>query len=145
MAKVIKSDVESQTISTSYSLWQNALVGVLLGIIYWFLMTLIGYYIKSTNISGDIITIIVAILGTVVMLRLHMAQPLIIAVATGASLWGISGWTSGLVWWETVAWIVLLYGLDYVFFSWVARYARALPVLITMIFVIIVVRIASVL
>ena len=145
MAKVIKSDVESQTISTSYSLWQNALVGVLLGIIYWFLMTLIGYYIKSTNISGDIITIIVAILGTVVMLRLHMAQPLIIAVATGASLWGISEWTSGLVWGETVAWIMLLYGLAYVLFSWIARYTRVLPVLITMIFVIIIVQIASVL
>ena len=119
------------------------MVGVLLGVIYWVLMALISYYIKPTNISGDIITIIVATLGIVVMLRLHMAQPLIIAVATGASLWGISGWTSGLVWWETVAWIVLLYGLAYVLFSWVARYARALPVLITMVFVIIVVRITS--
>ncbi|HUC96040.1 MAG TPA: hypothetical protein VMR16_00020 [Candidatus Saccharimonadales bacterium] len=143
MAKVINNDTQSQSISASYSLWRIALVGIALGAIYGGLSPLIQRYINSTEVSGGIATILVATLGIIVMLRLHMAQPLIVGITTGVTLWGLAQWTSGLNSVEAVAWSVLLYGLAYILFSWVARYARALPVLITVIIIIVAVRIAS--
>ena len=145
MAKVIKSDIESQTFSSSYTLWKIFLVGILLGIAYWVLTKLVDYYVNSTNISGDIMTIIVAVIGIAVMVRLRMAQPLIVACATAASLWGIFSWISGLGWIESIVWVILMYGISYVLFSWIARYTRVLPVLVIMIIIIITVRIAVVL
>ena len=139
MAKIIQSDIESQTVSTSYSLLQIIIMGMLLGVVYWGLTSLFGI----TAIPGGVVTIVVAVLGILVMLRLHMAQPLIIALATGASLWGLSQWTSGLAWGEVIIWTVLLYGLAYTLFSWIARYTRAIPVLTTMLIVIIAVHIAT--
>ena len=143
MAKVINNDTQPQSISESYSLWRIALVGIALGAIYGGLSPLIQRYINSTEVSGDIATILVATLGIIVMLRLHMAQPLIVGVTTAVTLWGLAQWTGGLNSSEAVAWSVLLYGLAYILFSWVARYARALPVLITVIIIIVAVRIAS--
>ncbi|HZJ34519.1 MAG TPA: hypothetical protein VFD55_00710 [Candidatus Angelobacter sp.] len=145
MARVIKWDTESQTISTSYSFWRVALFGALLGVIYWGLTVLIGRFINSISISGNIASILVATLGIILMLRFRMAQPLIVAVATGVSLWGLSQWINGLGWIEIIAWSALLYGLAYTLFSWVARYARVVPVLIAIILIIIILRIAIVL
>ena len=145
MAKVIKSDIESQTVSSSFTLWKIFLVGILLGVAYWILTKLVNNYVDSTNISGDVMTIIVAVIGMAVMVRLRMAQPLIIACATAASLWGIFGWISGLGWIESILWVISMYGISYVLFSWMARYTRVLPVLVITIIIIITVRIAAVL
>jgi len=145
MARVIKWDTESQTTSTSYSFWRVALFGALLGAIYWALTVLIGRFISSISISGNIASILVATLGIILMLRFRMAQPLIVAVAAGVSLWGLSQWTDGLGWIEIIVWSSLLYGLAYTLFSWIARYARVVPVLIAIILIIIILRIAIVL
>jgi len=145
MAKIIKWDTESQTIGTSYSFWRIALFGALLGVIYWGLTVLINRFIDSISISGNIASILVATLGIILMLRFRMAQPLIVAVAAGASLWGLSQWTNGLGWIEIIAWSALLYGLVYTLFSWIARYARVVPVLIAIILIIIILRITIVL
>jgi hypothetical protein len=145
MAKIINNDIEQHAISAPYLLWQIALVGVALGVIHWCLTALIGRYIDSTSISGDIATILVATLGVLVMIRLHMAQPLIVAVASGLALWGLARWTSGLSWGEIVAWNALLYGLSYTLFSWIARYTLVVPVLSSMALVIVLVRIATIL
>jgi len=144
MAKVIDSDTGLKTVSASYSPVRVALTGIVLGIVYYFLTVLLNkYFIKSVTVSGDVATILVATLGIMVMLRLRMAQPLIIAIASGAALWGLSQWTGGLSWGEVIAWNVILYGLAYILFAWIARYSRALPVLIAIVIVIIIVRIVS--
>jgi hypothetical protein len=158
MAKVIKTDIESRAIGESYSLWQIALVGVALGALYWCLTAFIEHYIidpifcrslsnastclNSTSISGGIATILVAAIGITVILRLYMARPLIIAAAVGIALWGLAQWTDGLVWGEAMAWSMLLYGLAYALFSWIARYVRVVPVVIAMLLIIIAVRFA---
>ena len=111
MARIIKWDTEPQTISASYSLWQTALVGVVLGMVYWGLTAFIGRFVDSTNISGDIATILIATIGII------------------------------LAWGEVAAWSALLYGLAYILFSWIARYARIVPVLITIVVIVIVLRI----
>lgn len=158
MAKVIKTEVESRAIGTSYLLWQITLVGAVLGVIYWGLAAMIESYIinpifcrsvsnattcfNSTSISGDIATILVATIGIAIILRLYMARPLIIAVAVGVSLWGLSQWTSGLSWGESIAWSVLLYSLAYSLFSWIARYKQFTLVLAAMVLIISTVRFA---
>lgn len=141
MVTIINNDTEQQVISPSYSIWKIALIGVALGVIYWGLTAIINRSINSVNIAGDISAIIVAVLGIFVMLRLLIAQPLIIALASGMALWGLANWTMGLAWGEAIAWSVLLYGLAYVLFSWIARYVRVMPVLAAMTIIIIIVRI----
>jgi hypothetical protein len=156
MAKIVETNIESRAIGTSYSLWQIALVGVALGLLFWCLTSLIERYIinpmfcrsitnalaclDSTIISGNIATILVAAVGTTLILRLYLARPLIIAVAAGASLWGLAQWTNGLSWMEAIAWSMLLYGLAYTLFSWVARWLQVIPVIVTMILIILAVR-----
>ena len=158
MAKVINTEIESRAVGTSYSLWQIALVGLVLGVLYWCLAGSIENYIidpifcrsisnamaclNSASISGDIATILVATVGVIVILRLYMARPLVIALAVGVSLWGLSQWTSGLAWGEAIAWSALLYGLAYTLFSWIARYKRFTLVLIAIVLVIFAVRFA---
>ncbi len=143
MAKLITTDTETQSISASYSWWRVTLIGALLGVIYWGLAELLSNYADSVATAGYIATILVATFGIIVMIRARMAQPLIIAIATGFSLWGLSQLTRGLSWGEAIAWSIALYGLAYVLFSWIARYTRPFPVFTAMIIVIIAVRIAS--
>lgn len=158
MAKVIQEDTQSQQVATTYPVWKIALTGAGLGAIYWILTVLIGKYVidpifcrsvtdaaactNSVGIAGDVATVLIAALGVMIMLRLRVVQPLIIAVASAAALWGLSRWTEGLVWAEIVAWSVLLYALAYALFSWISRYSRIIPVLIAVIVAIIIVRIA---
>lgn len=157
MAKVIENDTELQLISTSYPVLKIALVGVLSGLFFWLLTMLIERYVidslfchsvsgvltcsKSTNISGNIATILVAIWGIVTMVRLRIAQPLIIAAAVGAALWGLAQWTDGLPVGEIIVWSMFTYALAYIVFSWITRYARVLPTLAIMTIIIIAERI----
>lgn len=158
MAKVIKEEtIQAQTISPVYSPWRIAAVGAVLGVAYWALTAIIDYLIispvfcrptgnvsiciNSISVSGDIATILVAVVGIAIMVRLRFMQPLIIAVASAAVLWGLSGWTNGLLWGEIVAWSALLYGLSYLLFSWVSRYTRIVPVMIYVVAIVLVLRI----
>lgn len=143
MAKIIESDTERHVISKQYSLWRIILIGALLGVVYYYLTAFIGRYIDSTNTPGYIATVLVATGGIIIMIGLRMAQPLIIAIASGIALWGLAQWTGGLVWNEAVAWSALLYGLSYTLFSWIARYALAIPVVSAMTLVVILVRVAA--
>lgn len=141
MAKVIIEGDETNPVFEPYSIWRICLVGAALGAIFWFLTAIIIQVIESVSVAGDVAAILTATLGVVVMLRLRMAQPLIIALATCLSLWGLAGWTSGLAVFEVIAFSVLLYCLCYVLFSWIARYSQVVPVLSVIALVIIATRI----
>lgn len=140
MAKIVATDIE-QSISPSYSLRKTALVGIILGIFYWIFVGFIERFIGSVNISGNITTILIGVLGIAVMVKFNMVQPLIISIASGISLWGLGLWTSGLGWGETIIWDILLYCLVYILFSWIARYARVVPAIISMVIIILILRI----
>jgi len=143
MAKIVDSNIQSRTISSSYSVWRVALIGVVLGFTHWCITVLIGRYTNSTIISGDIATILVATLGLIVMVRLFMARPIVIALASAVSLWGLAQWTRGLSWGEVIAWNVLLYCLAYTLYSWISRYTRIVPVLIVIITIVALIRITT--
>ena len=159
MAKIIKSDEQSQMISSYYSVWKVVLIGILLGFAFWGLTTLINKFIlvpalcrsssestgciNSILISGNITTILVAVIGTIIMVLSRMAQPLIIAVTTAAALWGLAAWTSGLPAVEVIIWSLITYTLAYILFSWITRYDRILPVLIFILVIVTAVRIVA--
>jgi hypothetical protein len=158
MAKVIlpEENIRSETIS--YSTKAMALLGSLLGLLFWLLNMGVTKLIvepifcggknvseaclNSVSISSDISTILVATIAIVLMINLKMVRPLIISVASAAVLWGLAVWTNGLFWLEAIAWSVILYAIAYVLFSWIARYLLIKPVLIAMVVVIILARVA---
>ena len=141
MAKIIESKVDSRTVSQSYSIWRTALLGMVLGVIFWILTAIISRYSNSIQITGDVATILVATIGIIVMVRQRASRPLLVTIAAAVSLWGLALWTEGLVWGETLAWSVLLYALAYILFSWIVRYARIIPVTIIALIIVVFVRI----
>ncbi len=142
MANIIDSSVNSISASKAYSIWRIVFIGIILGFVYWALTWFILRYNGSINIASNIATILVATLGILIMLYLHMARPLMVAVAGAASLWGLAQYTNGLSWLEVFVWNVLLYCLAYSLFLWITRYKKTTPVLIVIVAIIIIVRIA---
>jgi hypothetical protein len=161
MAKLIQSDDEPQLISNTYSLVKIIVIGIGLGLLYYFLTVIIQKYIiipvfcdsatsalschNSLGISGNISMVIVAVVGIMAMVMSRMTQPLIVAVATAATLWGLALWTDGLSMLEVIGWSVLSYALSYVLYSWITRYNRTVPVLILILAVIVTARIVIIL
>jgi hypothetical protein len=141
----------------SFSLWQIILTGIAVGVLYFLLTYLIGHYVieslycgsnvnvencsNSTNIAGNIATILSGTVGLGVMIGLRVLRPIIVAVATAVLLWGLSAWTAGLSWGEALLWSALLYALSYVLFAWICRYNRTMPIIIVAIIISVVARI----
>jgi len=159
MAKIIKSEVESQPLDSSYGLGRNISIGIFLGFFYWVLTIVIARYVikpifcssesgvltclDSISIAGNIATILVMVIGIVMMVKMRMPRPLIIAVAAGAALWGLSSWTIGLSAVEIIFWNIVTYTLAYLLFSWISQYKKITPVIIITFIVILMVRITA--
>lgn len=141
MAKVVSSEIDSHPISNFNQSWQIILVGVILGLLYFVLTLYISRFVGLNSVAGDISTIIVATIGTIIMLKLGMARPLLVAVAAAVSLWGLSKLTYGLGWVEILAWSMIIYGLTYFLFSWLTRYKNTIPLLIIVIAIVVIIRI----
>jgi len=160
MAKVI---IEDQTVlNRAWVTWGRTIVlGAVVGLTYWLLTTLIGQYIiepitcrqvtnaaactNATALSGNIAAVLVAVLAIVGMVRLNIARPIIVAVASAALLWDLGAWTVGLFWLEAIAWSVLLYALVFALFGWITRYATLITSLVISLLFVIIIRIALVL
>ncbi len=156
MAKVIVDETHPQVVSTSYSWWRVALLGAGLGIVYWILTFLVSHFIidpifcrssvnalactNSIELSGNVASILVATAGLAILVGLKVLRPLIVAIAAAIVLWGLAGWTNGLSGVEAVFWSALLYSLSYVLFSWISRYSRTVPVLISVVLVVVIAR-----
>jgi len=143
MAKVVDSRVESRTVSSYFPLIPTVIVGMILGILFWGLNSLIGRFTGSVTISGDIATVLVATVGLIVMVTMRIGRPIVIILSSAATLWGLATWTVGLSLSEAIVWEVALYALAYVLFSWISRFSRAVPVLITIITIVVIARITT--
>ncbi|MFZ2125665.1 MAG: hypothetical protein WA087_01850 [Candidatus Saccharimonadales bacterium] len=141
MAKIIKSDVDSQLFSAFYPFWRIAIVGLVIGLVFWGTAELIDGYTDSISLAGNIATIISSIIAVAAMVRLQIAQPLIIAVLAGAALWGLAEWTDGLFWIEAIAWSAVIYTLSYVCFSWLLRFKNSLSILVGALIVLVAIRV----
>jgi hypothetical protein len=87
-----------------------------------------------------IATVVMVFVATVIMVRMNVFRPLLVAVASAATLWGFTGYTSGVTTYASVLeqtlWLMTLYGLTYVLYFWVLRlrnFAVSLIVIILLI------------
>lgn len=159
MAKVIEREIESQEISEFYPFWKIVIIGVISGILFWAFLYFIEKFIISPifcktvtdtivcsntlAVSGNISSILVAIVGILYMVKQKMLQPLIVSVTTAATLWGFAQWTNGLPIWEVMIWNVIGYLLSYLLFSWVVRYDRVWPVIVIIVAIVMAARIVA--
>ena len=141
MVKIISTDIQSQTISSTYSIYKTAILGAMLGLLFLALTLIIGSFVSSLKVSGDIAAILTALAGIIIMVKLNMTQPLIVAIASAMALWSLALLTNGLAPSELVVWNVMLYGLSYLLFSWLVRYTKLSTVIVTISAIIIVIRI----
>lgn len=144
MAEIIESNREpqQQKVNTSYPVWEVALLGVILGILYWLFASILNSFaFDSIKMSGDVAMIIVTTIGLIVLMRLRMARPLMIVIAAAASLWSLAVWTNGLSWSLIILWNIILYVFSYVLFSWLARFNNTIVAMFMMLFVIVAIRI----
>jgi len=78
-----------------------------------------------------------------VMVTMRMARPIIIVLACAATLWGLASVTSSFSLGEIIAWDVILYALAYTLFSWISRYSKVVPVLLSIVAIIVIARIVT--
>ncbi|NLA42852.1 hypothetical protein GX865_01665 [Candidatus Saccharibacteria bacterium] len=119
-----------------------AVVGAVVGVGTWMLAYMLQRFVisalfcsgesvcdKSIVYSGAIALIIVSVMGVVALVRSSVYRPLLIALGAVISLWGISGWISGLTILEQVGWMALLFALAYSAYGWLAR-IRNVPIML---------------
>lgn len=134
---------------------QVALLGIGLGVGAWILGMLVktivlvplfcgdpssSICINDKDVAGNVATVIVAFIGLMGLVRLSAFRPLVIALAVLVCLWGIGGWTTGLQWYEALAWSIALYTLCYVAFAWLVRPRTFAPTLILVIVAVALIR-----
>jgi len=159
MVQIIQHDVQPQAISESYSWWKVSLIGLGVGILWW-VLTYTGLYLvispilcKSAvsigscsdplGLSGNIASVLAGAIGLGVLVRERVFRPIIVALATGATLWGLSTWADGLSLGEILAWSAVMYGISYLLYSWICRYVMSIPVMLAVTCIVIVARIAT--
>lgn len=146
MVEVITHENPQAAIGNNYPLWNILGSGAALGVLFWGLNAWMSYYVvdqilcrsnstlaacsNSSALATGIATVVVAIIGTGLMVRLRIFQPLVVAIAAGLVLFELGVWTSGLSWGEALLWSILLYVLSYLLFTWIARYRRVIVVLL---------------
>lgn len=130
MAKVVSKKVDSNKIKLLKPARKIVILGLLSGLLYWALVSLLVNGNYSLSISSNIAAILIATIGIIAMVLMQVEQPVIISVATALSLWGLAQLTDGLALYEIIIWSIGLYGLAYLLFFWVTRYSKAVPVII---------------
>ena len=145
----------------SNTLVQVILLGVILGAVSWLLTLLLDRFVitalfcggdaasalctGSTTLAGNIALVFASIGGLLGLVRLGVYRPLLVAIAAAICLWGLAGWVDGLMWYEALAWTVILYSLVFTAFSWLVRPRMFLIAIILVIAVVLLARIIPVL
>ena len=160
MAKVTVENTQTQNISTVGPWYEVALVGAMLGVLLWGLTELLNRFIitaifcQSTadtinmcantySISGNVSTVLIAVIGMFALVRFKTPRPMLVALAMAVALWGLADWTRGLGWVEIIAWNMLLYVLGYSLFAKIVRYEKLVPVLIIVLVVLAIIRVLT--
>lgn len=136
MARVIV-DERTVVVKPWWARVRIVFIGASLGLIWWILTALLRVYVvepvacrdlsnaatcvDAYGVAGSIAAIIAAIIGVFMLIRTLHPRPIVIAVATAAVLWTLGHYVSGLAWYESVLWAVVLYAATYVLFGMVAR------------------------
>lgn len=136
MAKVIHNE-RSTVVEPWWVKINSVYVGFAMGLSWWVLTAILRHYVveplacrdlstatacvNAVSVSGNVAAILVAIIGTLLLVRFVQPRPIIIALATAALLWSLGGILDGIVWYATAAWALFFYTTSYGLFSFVAR------------------------
>ncbi len=100
-----------------------------------------GVCAESLAVSSGIATIIAAVVGLLGLVRVGAFRPLLVIIAVSVALWGLGVWVHPLAWYEGMSWSILLYGLQLIAFTWLARFRALTPALIIIGLVVLIARI----
>lgn len=134
---------------------QVVLLGIILGAATWLLTILFDRFIfgslmcggqgvtcdGSTVVAGNVALVLTAVGALLGLVRLGVYRPLLIVIAATIVLWGLSGYTLGMQWYEAMAWIVSLAALVYAAFTWLVRPRLFLIAIILILVVVLTARI----
>jgi len=85
-------------------------------------------------------TVIGLLVATAVLARSLVYRPLLITVATAATLWGLTSYLPGMALgsFEQALWFMLLFGLGYTLYAWLLRFRHfAIALLLTLVGVVV--------
>jgi hypothetical protein len=139
-----------------WQIWLRiAAIGAVVGLVYWVVYMLLHHYVVSpltcgpanscqqtAGLSGSIATILVAVGALFATIRLSVARPVVVTVASAVVLWPLATWTAGLFWLEAVAWAIVLYSLAYLLYGWIGRYVSTVVAIVTAVVIAIILRVA---
>lgn len=113
------------------------LIGLFVGVVMWGLTELINGYVLAPIFCRDgkgsacaslpryseaAAVVLASGIGLFGLVRLGIFRPLLVALASAVSLWGIVGYTSGFFpWYYVLASSALLYALAYGAYMWLTR------------------------
>lgn len=121
MAKVI---VDTQAIVAPqwWSSGKEVIIGAGAGLVWWLAYILFSASITdNAGAAGGIAHIFVAILATLVLIRVVAARPLLVTVGTAALLWPLGGFLAGVSTGEGLLWVLVGFTASYLLFSVIAR------------------------
>jgi hypothetical protein len=84
--------------------------------------------------------IIAAIVAVIALVRVEGYRPLLVAIATVATLWSANTWLGVQSWWEATLWMALLSALAYLVYSWIARIVNFPVSVVLMVLVVVAAR-----
>lgn len=94
-------------------------------------------------ISGNIVLVVTAVAAMLGMVRLGVYRPMLIALAVVATLWGIGGWLSNIVWYEALGWSALMFMAAYTAYTWLVRPRNFIIVIVVLLLLIVGIRYLS--
>lgn len=136
MAKVIQT--QQQVVAEPWWVKGNIVyIGLAMGVLWWILTAILRQYIvepiacrdlstasacvNSIGVSGSIAAVLVAVTGTILLVRYVQPRPIIISLATMILLWDLGALVNGLTWWAVLLWALFFYTASYLLFNMVAR------------------------
>lgn len=114
---------------------QVMLFGVGVGLVTWLLTLGIDHLITrallcgsaatacggSSAVAGSVSLVLASIIGLLGLIRLGVYRPLLVVLAAVLVLWGLANVTFGMMWFESLAWTMLLTAVTYAAFAWLVR------------------------
>lgn len=134
---------------------QIALLGAGAGVIVWLLTLVVRHIIlvplfcgdPTTNLcvgapdlAGNIATLLTAVIALLGLVRFSVFRPLLIVIAAAISLWGLGTMTAGQLWFESLAWSILLYAFVYVLYAWLVRLRSFVQATVVVLIVVVLTR-----
>lgn len=129
----------------------GASVGVLIAILYHLLNEFvfgailcrpqsIGDCSRAPGFSMTVALIIASIGGVAGLARIRIYRPLLIVLASAISLWGLHSVLVDMVWYWTILVYMVLFGLVYGLFSWVARIRNLILTIVAVVVLVVLIR-----